>query len=82
MDPFRNVVSIKREMEEVCPLSVETVRRRLRAAKLFARKPAKKHMLSDANINVRLRWALRYEDWTYKDNWINVIYADESSFNL
>ena len=82
MDPFRSAVSIKRETEDVCPLSVETVRRRLRAAKLFARKPAKKQMLSNNNINVRLRWALRYEDWTYENNWINVIYADESSFNL
>lgn len=62
-------------------ISVHTARRRLRAAELYARRPAKKPFISEKNRKARLAFARRYQHWT-KDDWSKVLWSDESKFNL
>ena len=60
------------------PISETTVRRRRSEAGLGSYVAAEKPGLSDENIMNRLKWALRYKDWTIED-WKKVIWSDESS---
>lgn len=60
------------------PISETTVRRRRSEAGLGSYIAAEKPGLSDEIVASRLRWALRYKDWTIED-WKKVIWSDESS---
>lgn len=62
-------------------VSACTVRRRLIAAGLKGCKARKKPWLSEHNKKNRLQWALRHRDWTVED-WSNVLWSDESNFEV
>ena len=49
------------------PVSLTTVKRRLRAAGLFGRVAAKKPLLRPVNKKKRLLWAKKHKNWTYED---------------
>lgn len=61
--------------------SVWTVRRILRRAKLFARRPAHKPLISKKNRLARIQFAKKYGHWTSND-WAKVLWSDESKFCL
>lgn len=62
-------------------VGVHTVRRRLREAGLNARRPAKKPLLTKKMTQARLNWAKEHSSWTEND-WKNVLWSDETKFNL
>lgn len=83
VDPF---LSSRRIMEELkqnggIEISARTIRRRLVHAGLFARRPAKKPLLSKKNRRSRLQFARDHLNWTF-DMWKRVVFSDESKFNL
>lgn len=82
-DRFKTATEIRRDLEENAnvQISVETVRRRLREGGLLAMKPAKKPLLTRKMKAARLKWAKYHRSWTVED-WKNVIFSDESKFNL
>ena len=62
-------------------ISVNTVRRRLRAAGLASRVPARHPRLTPAHKAARQAWSARHSRWTRRE-WDQVIFSDESKFNL
>lgn len=62
-------------------VSVRTVRRRLAAANLPARKPRRKPLLNEGHRKQRLDWAKRHRNWTV-DDWAKVIWSDESNIDV
>lgn len=62
-------------------VSARTVRRRLQNVGLMARRPQKKPPLSTKMRVARLKWAMKYRNWTEND-WKRVIFTDESKINL
>ena len=74
---------LKREWQESSGVNVtsRTIRNRLLAAGLAARRPHKKPLLTKAMRTARLKWAREHATWTVAD-WNNVIFSDESKFNL
>jgi transposase len=62
-------------------ISKNTVKRRLVEAGLNGRVARKKPLLSKKNIKARYQWAKDHLDWT-EDDWKNVIFSDESPFQL
>lgn len=79
----KSAVAISAELREQrnAPISVHTVRRRLRAANLHARKPRRKPLLSQKHRTERLLWAKKYRNWTV-DDWAKVIWSDESNIDV
>ncbi|KAL6731011.1 hypothetical protein Aduo_001925 [Ancylostoma duodenale] len=61
--------------------SIRTIRRRLKAGGLYARRPARKPFISLKNRRARLDWARAHLHWT-KAEWQRVIWSDESKFLL
>ena len=59
-------------------VSERTVRRRRSESGLGSYIAAEKPGLRPENVTERLKWALRYKDWTIED-WKRVIWSDESS---
>ena len=74
---------LKRAWQESSGVNVtsRTVRNRLLAAGLAARRPRKKPLLTKAMRQARLKWAREHSAWTV-DQWNTVIFSDESKFNL
>lgn len=62
-------------------ISGRTVRRRLQNGGLSARRPKKKPLLTKKMKKKRLEFAESHEHWT-SNEWWNVIWSDESKFNL
>ena len=62
-------------------ISAQTVRNRLHAARLRARRPAVRVPLTPAHRRHRLQWAQDHVGWTQAD-WANVLFTDESRFCL
>ena len=62
-------------------VSASLIRRQLCQFGYKARRPKKKTFLTAKMIAARLQWAKDYKDWT-TDQWKNVIWSDESRFNL
>lgn len=62
-------------------ISASTVRRRLVAAGLRARRPRKKPVLSTKMRVARLNFAKQHQNWSIND-WKRVIFTDESKINL
>ncbi|CAK9806963.1 Transposable element Tc1 transposase [Anthophora quadrimaculata] len=63
------------------PISLTTVKRRLRDANLFGRVAIRKPLLRPINKKKRLQWARRHESWTIED-WKKVLWTDESKFEI
>lgn len=63
------------------PVSVSTVQRRLRDAKLFGRVAVRKPLLKPQNKKKRMQWALTHRDWTEED-FKKVLWSDESKFEI
>ncbi len=72
---------VRRRRRNQQGLSIQTVRNRLRAGGLRARKPAKKPKLTDRHKRARLQWARQHVRWTHAQ-WSNVLFTDESRFLL
>lgn len=62
-------------------VSVETIRKRLRARELFSRRQLRVPELSRQNKIDRLNWCLEHENWTMED-WRNVLFSDETRISL
>lgn len=82
-DPKKNAIDVLKYANETLGLKISgwTARRILTRAKLFARRPAKKPLVSDRNRKARLAFARQYQFWTSAD-WSKVLWSDESKFNL
>lgn len=80
---FYSATDLRRELLEQCDvnISVQTIRRRLNEGGLFGRRAAKKPLLTRKMKAARLQWAKDHKNWTLND-WQNVIFSDESKFNL
>lgn len=61
--------------------SVQTIRNRLHAANLHARRPAKRYSLSYLHRQARLRWSRLHLRWN-QARWSSVMFSDESRFCL
>lgn len=77
--PFKSSVCVQKEL--MLPVSSSTIRRRLIAAKLFSRRPAKKPLISKKNQKRRLAFAKKHLHWTF-DDWKKVLFSDESKFDV
>lgn len=79
----KSAVTIAAEVraQRNAPLSVHTVRRRLSAANLRARKPRHKPLLTELHRKKRLQWAKKYQHWKVED-WAKVIWSDESNIEV
>lgn len=62
-------------------IATQTVRNRLHAAQLRARRPAKRPMLTPAHKVARQGWCRRHGRWT-RQQWSQVVFTDESRFSL
>ena len=82
-NPRLNSVDIHREMSTYHGFrpSSKTVQRRLVAAGLHGRRPAKKPLISIKNRKARVEFAKRHIGWQIED-WKKVIFSDESKFLL
>lgn len=82
-DRFRSAAEISKEFSanEGISLSRFTISRRLNEAKLEARKPATKPLISKRNRLARLKFAEEHVLWT-EESWRRVHFSDESKFNL
>lgn len=62
-------------------VSVETIRKRLRARGLFSRRQLRVPELSRQHKIDRLQWCLEHQNWTIED-WRNVLFSDETRIGL
>jgi transposase len=62
------------------PVSVYTVRRRLKEAGLIAKKVVKRPALKREHIKGRLEFVKKYKEWT-EDDWARVVWSDECKVN-
>jgi len=79
---FRTAVQAHKEAVKLLPepVSVKTVRRRLREAGLIAKKVVKRPALLKRHVKGRLQFVKKYREWT-EDDWANVVFSDESKIN-
>lgn len=63
------------------PISVSTLKRRLREGNLHGRVAARKPLLRRGNRSKRLQWAREHRNWTL-EQWKNVLWTDESKFEV
>ena len=82
-DRFATSSQIRRTLEKSVGsvISAKTVQRRLNEVGLRASRPAKKPLLTQKMKKTRLEWAKTFKNWTV-DDWSQVIFSDESKFNL
>ena len=82
-DPFLTAADIQRIVNSDYGIEVshDTINRRLIEAGLPSRVARKKPFISDPNIQKRLEWCIKYQDWTV-DQWKRVLFCDESAFTL
>jgi transposase len=79
---FETTTQATKYVREECQVtvSVDTVRRVLRAAGLKSKVKQKKPKLNERHIKDRLEFARRHEHWTI-DDWKHVIFSDETKVN-
>lgn len=77
---FKTATSTSRETRGVHGrnISADTVRRRLKARGIRCRRPYKGQILTRRHRAERTRWAALHA----QQNWANVVFSDESRFNL
>ncbi|KRT84049.1 hypothetical protein AMK59_2318 [Oryctes borbonicus] len=82
-DRHKSAIAISAELcaQRAAPISVHTVRRRLTAANLRARKPRHKPLLTELHRKQRFTWAKKYQHWTV-DDWAKVRWSDESNIDV
>lgn len=79
---FKTAPQLRRDlMEEGTQLSVSTIKRRLGDANLNGRVARKKPLISEANSQARLTYALSKRNWT-TEQWMKVMWSDESPFTV
>lgn len=62
-------------------ITARTTRRRLQEAGLKGCKVRKKPWLSERNRKLCYEWALKHQNFTV-DNWSNIVWSDESNFEV
>jgi len=62
-------------------LSAQAIRNRLHAARLKARRPARKPAMTYLHRQAGLRWCRQHRPWNLK-RWRNVMFSDEARFCL
>lgn len=67
--------------QDIASVHPETVRHLLRSNGIHNRVPRKKPFISKINMEKRVEFAKKYID-AYEDFWANVLFSDESKFNL
>lgn len=82
-DRFKTASDIRAEINQglAAPISLTTVKRRLRGKGLIGRVAAKKPLLRPQNKRKRLQFAKDHDHWTI-DQWKSVLWSDESKFQL
>lgn len=82
-DRFKSATKIRAEINEDLdkPVSLTTVKRRLREKGMIGRIAARKPYLRPQNKEKRLNFAKEHIDWTV-DQWKSVLWTDESKFQL
>lgn len=82
-DRFKSASKIRSEINENLdsPISLDTVKRRLREKGMIGRIAVKKPLLRPANKVKRLKFSEEHVDWTI-DKWKSVLWTDESKFEL
>lgn len=82
-DRFQTTSKLKEDLVNITnkPCSTNTIRRRLNEMGINACRPAKKPILTQKMRSTRLEWSTSHANWTVLD-WQNVIFSDESKFNL
>lgn len=80
---FKPPSEIRAEINETLPepISVNTVKRRLRAKGYIGRIAVKKPLLRPPNKRKRLLFAQKHKDWSI-DKWKSVLWTDESKFEM
>ena len=63
-------------------VSTKTVRRRLRAVRIYSWVARRKPLVRLQNRRARIRWATSTRDWTVDRNWRSIVFSDGSRFNL
>lgn len=76
-NPFTSAKVLKAELE--LPVSLNTVRRRLRESDLGGRRAVKKELLTARNMIDRIGFSYQYAHWNNRD-WSSVIFTDEKIF--
>jgi len=81
-DPKKTSKDLQRDLASAgVHVASSTVRKRLLEVNRPARRPVKKQLITNNMKKKRLQWAREHKDWT-KDNFRNVIYSDESHFEV
>lgn len=80
-EPFSTANTLKRRWNVNVRICRRTVNRRLNNARLRARRPVKRPLLSDRHIAARLQWARDHMGWNIR-SWKRVHWSDESRFLL
>lgn len=82
-NPRLSSTDIQRDLKKFQGLTVSqsTVKRRLRYAGFYGRRPSKKPLISVKNRKARLSFTKKYRHWS-KQDWQKVLFSDESKFCL
>lgn len=80
-EPFSTSPQLKRLWLPNRPISTRTVRNRLKAAGLKARRVIKRPMLTDRHKRLRLAWCMARIHWNLR-TWRKIHWSDESRFLL
>lgn len=65
----------------LCDVSAATIRNVLKSAGLYTIKKIRKPLLSEKNIEERLKWCLLHQHWT-AERWLKVIFSDETTIQV
>ena len=80
-DRFTTATSTSTQIPGLRRISGQTVRNRLRAAGIFARRPVRRNVLTPRHVQERLQWCRRRATWP-QARWRRVLFTDESRFLL